>query len=154
CMATATTLEEALTIEEAGIDLVIASGVEAGGHRASFMRPAEESLTKTPFLVSQIADNISIPVVAAGGISNGKDIKKVLTLGAAAAQLGTAFLATNESDASAAHKSKLLSAEPIKTNLTKVLREDWQEQFRIAFPWILISKQNLLLPPTPSRVVF
>lgn len=119
-MATATTLEESLMIEEAGIDLVIASGSEAGGHRASFVKPAEESLTSTYVLVNQIVDNISIPVIAAGGITNGKDIAKILKLGASAVQMGTAFLATNESNAPTIHKSKLLTSEPIKTDLTKV----------------------------------
>lgn len=119
-MATATTLEEALMIEEAGIDLVIASGSEAGGHRASFVKPAEESLTSTRLLVHQTVDNISIPVIAAGGISNGKDIAEILKLGASAVQIGTAFLATNESNAPAIHKSKLITSEPIRTDLTKV----------------------------------
>jgi len=119
-IATATTLEETLMIEEAGIDLVIASGSEAGGHRASFVKPAEESLTCKRLLVHQIVDNISIPVIAAGGISNGKDIADILKLGASAVQIGTAFLATNESNAPAIHKSKLLASEPIKTDLTTV----------------------------------
>ena len=119
-MATATTLEEALMIEEAGIDLVITSGSEAGGHRASFLKPAEESLTSTRHLVHQIVDKISIPVIAAGGISNGKDISDILKLGASAVQMGTVFLATDESNASDIHKSKLLSTQPIKTELTKV----------------------------------
>jgi len=119
-MATATTLEEAAMIEEAGIDLVIASGSEAGGHRASFIKPAEESLTCTRLLIHQVIDNINLPVIAAGGISNGKDIADILKQGAAAVQIGTAFLATNESNASAIHKSKLLSSKPITTSLTKV----------------------------------
>jgi len=119
-MATATTLDEAMMIEEAGIDLVIASGSEAGGHRASFIKSADESLTCTRLLIHQVVDNVNIPVVAAGGISNGKDIADILKLGASAAQIGTAFLATNESNASDIHKSQLLYSESINTNLTKV----------------------------------
>jgi nitronate monooxygenase len=119
-MATATSLEEATMMEEAGIELVIASGSEAGGHRASFLKPAEESLTSTRLLVHQIVDKISITVMAAGGISNGKDISDILKLGASAVQMGTVFLATDESNASELHKSKLLSTQPIKTELTKV----------------------------------
>jgi len=119
-MATATSLEEATMIEEAGIELVIASGSEAGGHRASFLKPVEESLTSTRLLVHQIVDKISIPVIAAGGISNGNDISDILKLGASAVQMGTVFLATDESNASDLHKSTLLSAQPIKTELTKV----------------------------------
>ena len=119
-MATATSLEEANMIEEAGIELVITSGSEAGGHRASFLKPAEESLTSTRLLVHQIVNKISIPMIAAGGISNGKDISDILKLGASAVQMGTVFLATDESNASDLHKSKLLSTQPIKTDLTKV----------------------------------
>lgn len=119
-MATATSLEEALMIEEVGIDLVIASGAEAGGHLASFVKPQEESITSTRPLLHQMVNKIKTPVIAAGGISNGKDIAEILKLGASAVQIGTAFLATNESNASAIHKSKLLTSEPIKTELTKV----------------------------------
>ncbi len=119
-MATATTLEEAMMIEEAGIDIVIASGSEAGGHRASFMKSAEESLTPTRLLIHQVVDNLNIPVIAAGGISNGSDLADILKSGAAGAQIGTAFLATNESNASEIHKSKLLSSSPVKTDLTRV----------------------------------
>jgi len=118
-MATATSLEEATKIEEAGIELVITSGSEAGGHRASFLKPAEKSLISTRLLVHQIVDKIRIPVIAAGGISNGKDISDILKLGASAVQMGTVFLATDESNASDIHKSKLLSTQPIKTDLTK-----------------------------------
>jgi len=100
--------------------LVIASGSEAGGHRASFKKPAEDSLTNTHTLIHQLVDSVNIPVIAAGGISNGLDVADVLKLGASAAQIGTAFLATNESNASSIHKSKLLSSDPIKTDLTKV----------------------------------
>ena len=117
-MATATTLEEALYIESTGIDLIVASGTEAGGHRASFLKPAKDSLTCTQLLIHQIKDNVNIPVVAAGGISNGKDVSKVLQLGADAAQLGTAFLATQESNASALHKEALLSPTGFSTDLT------------------------------------
>ncbi|MEQ8422439.1 MAG: nitronate monooxygenase [Arenibacter algicola] len=119
-IATSTTLEEAIAIEEAGIDLVVASGSEAGGHRASFIKTPEESLTSTTILVRQVVDEISIPVIAAGGISNGKDIAEILKIGAGAVQMGTAFLATNESNASEMHKAKMLSTQPIKTDLTKV----------------------------------
>lgn len=119
-MATVTTLEEAVMVEEVGIDLVIASGLEAGGHRASFAKSAQDSLTSTRSLTDQVVKNVNLPVISAGGISNGKDITKMLKLGAGAAQIGTAFLATEESNASDIHKSKLLSSKLIKTDLTKV----------------------------------
>lgn len=119
-IGTATTTDEALAIEEAEMDLVVASGSEAGGHRASFLKSAEESLIGTSSLIQQVVDKIKIPVIAAGGISDGAAIISTLTLGASAVQIGTAFLATEESNASDNHKAKLLSREPIKTTLTKV----------------------------------
>lgn len=119
-LATATTLEEAQFLEEREIDLIVASGLEAGGHRGSFLKTAEESLTNTRLLVHQIVDNVKIPVIAAGGISNGKDIADVLKMGASAAQLGTAFLATDESNATPEHKAKLLSDIPFEADLSRV----------------------------------
>ncbi|MEN7548716.1 nitronate monooxygenase [Rapidithrix thailandica] len=119
-IATATTLEEAQLIEEAGMDLVIASGAEAGGHRASFLKPAEDSLHPTFSLLTQVAEKVKIPVIAAGGISDGKRAFEALQLGASAVQIGTAFLATDESNASQEHKNRLQSKEPFQTALTKV----------------------------------
>lgn len=118
--ATATTLEEAFLIEEAGIDLVIASGAEAGGHRAAFHQAKNASILNLQSLLGQIKEKLKLPIIAAGGISNGRDVAKLLQLGADAAQLGTAFLATDESGASEIHKSRLFSDPPLKTSLTKV----------------------------------
>lgn len=117
-LATATTLEEAQLIEERGFDMVIASGMEAGGHRGSFIKAAEDSLHSSSSLLGQLQGAINIPIIAAGGISDGRAIHSALNQGAAAVQLGTAFLATDESNASAAHKSALFAPE-IQTTLTK-----------------------------------
>lgn len=153
-MATATTLEEAVLIEEAGIDLVVASGSEAGGHRPSFIKSAKDSLTCTRLLIHQVVDNVKLPVIAAGGISNGRDIADVLKIGASAAQIGTAFLATNESNASTIHKSKLLSNEPIKTDLTKVytgrLARAISNKLSIDFD----SVNNEMIAPYPIQSAF
>lgn len=72
----ATTLDEALALEAAGVDLIIASGFEAGGHRPSFLAPAENSLTGTFVLVQQIRNRVRIPVIAAGGIANGRELRR------------------------------------------------------------------------------
>lgn len=96
-IGTATTPEEAIAIEQAGIDLVVASGFEAGGHRGSFLRPAEDSLTGTISLVPQTVDAVTIPVVAAGGIADGRGIAAAFALGAEGVQMGTVFLACEES---------------------------------------------------------
>jgi nitronate monooxygenase len=117
-MGVVTTPQEAVAVEEAGVDVVIASGFEAGGHRASFMRSAESSLTGTFALVPQVADAVKIPVVAAGGIGDARGVAAALTLGAHGAQLGTAFLACEESNAPAIHKEVLHSPAAGQTVLT------------------------------------
>jgi nitronate monooxygenase len=71
-IGTATTVDEAIALEEAGVDVVAASGFEAGGHRGSFLRPSEESLTGTISLVPQVVDAVKLPVVAAGGIADAR----------------------------------------------------------------------------------
>lgn len=119
-MAVATNIEEAIKIKEAGLDVVIASGMEAGGHRAAFLGPAEDSLISTLNLVHLIREKVNLPIIAAGGISTGQDIVEMLRLGAGAAQLGTAFLATDESNAPLEHRERLLSKKKFETQLTKV----------------------------------
>ncbi|SES04950.1 NAD(P)H-dependent flavin oxidoreductase [Pedobacter rhizosphaerae] len=100
----ATTLDEALVLESVGVDLIIASGFEAGGHRPSFLTSAEASTTGTFVLLQLIKEKVKTPVIAAGGIANGRGVAAALTLGADAVQLGTAFLATDESNATKIHK--------------------------------------------------
>lgn len=115
----ATTAEEAMAVEAAGIDLVVASGFEAGGHRPSFIRPAEDSLTGTFSLIQQASAAVRIPVIAAGGIVNAQSIAAALVLGAEAVQIGTAFLACHESGAAAEHREVLFSARARHTALTR-----------------------------------
>jgi nitronate monooxygenase len=118
-VGTATTVEEAVALEQAGCDVVVASGSDAGGHRGSFLRPVEQSLVGTMSLVPQIAASVRIPVVAAGGIADGRGIAAALALGAAGVQIGTAFLATHESGAPAAHKALLGTERARTTRLTR-----------------------------------
>lgn len=115
----ATTVAEAVAIEQTGADMVLATGCEAGGHRPSFLRSAEESLIGTLALVPQIADKVKIPVIAAGGIANARGVAAVLALGAQAVQLGTAFLACEESGTNDAHREKLFGAEAATTKLSR-----------------------------------
>src|SRR5215212_10711337 len=100
-VGTATTPEEASALEQAGVDAIVASGFEGGGHRGSFLRPAEDSLTGTISLVPRVVDLVSVPVIAAGGIADGRGIVAALALGADGVQMGTVFLACEESGASA-----------------------------------------------------
>jgi nitronate monooxygenase len=117
----ATTLDEALALEEAKVDAIVAAGFEAGGHRPSFLRPAHGSLTGTFSLIQQLKAKIKTPVIAAGGIADGKGIAAALTLGADAVQLGTAFLVTDESGATPVHKARLFTDESKYTVLSKSL---------------------------------
>jgi nitronate monooxygenase len=115
----ATTLDEALALEAAGVDMIIASGFEAGGHRASFLAPAEQSTTGTFVLLQLVKEKVKIPVIAAGGIANGRGVAAALTLGADAAQIGTAFLACDESGAFPLHKQMLFSTAAKYTTLSR-----------------------------------
>jgi nitronate monooxygenase len=118
-IGTATTADEAAALEEAGVDAIAASGYEAGGHRGSFLRSAEDSLTGTLSLVPQIVDAVDVPVIAAGGIGDARGVIAVLALGAEGAQIGTAFLACEESGASRLHREALRGRDAGHTGLTK-----------------------------------
>ncbi len=118
-VATVTSVEEAQVVERAGVDAVVASGFEAGGHRISFLRAAEESLTGTLSLVPMVVDAVRIPAIAAGGIADGRGIAAALCLGAQAVQVGTAFLACDESAAPEVHRNALRSPEARDTALTR-----------------------------------
>lgn len=116
----ATTLDEAIALEKAGVDIIIASGFEAGGHRPSFLAPAEQSITGTFVLLQLIREKVKTPIIAAGGIANGRGIAAAMTLGADAAQIGTAFLACDESGAPPEHRQMLLSGAAKYTTLSRV----------------------------------
>jgi nitronate monooxygenase len=115
----ATNVEEAVEIEDAGVDVVVASGFEAGGHRVSFQEEDESKLMGGVALIPRVVDAVNIPVVAAGGLADARGIVAALALGAQGAQIGTAFLACEESNASALHKEVLHSAISENTLLTK-----------------------------------
>ncbi len=115
----ATTLDEAIFLADTGVDMIIASGFEAGGHRPSFLDRAENSVTGTFVLLQLIKEKVKIPVIAAGGIANGKGIAAALTLGADATQIGTAFLACNESNTLPIHKEMLFSDAAKYTKLSR-----------------------------------
>jgi len=118
-IGTATTRDEAVALEQAGVDVVVASGFEAGGHRGSFLRSPEDSLTGTISLVPQVVDAVGIPVVAAGGIADARGIAAAFALGAEGVQMGTVFLACEESGASSLHREAILSGKANRTALTR-----------------------------------
>jgi nitronate monooxygenase len=109
-IGTATTVDEVRALDAAGVDAIVATGAEAGGHRPSFLRPAEASLMGTMALVPQAVDAVRSPIIAAGGIVDGRGVAAALALGAQAVQIGTAFLACDESNAHAAHRAALRNA--------------------------------------------
>ena len=117
-MSSATNVTEARELEARGIDAVIAQGFEAGGHRATFSEPYERGHVGTLALVPQIVDAVSIPVIAAGGIGDGRGIAAALALGASAVQLGTAFLTCPESATHPIYRRALNEARDDQTRIT------------------------------------
>ncbi|MBA2443654.1 MAG: nitronate monooxygenase [Rubrobacter sp.] len=116
---TATTVREAVELEAAGADLVAAQGSEAGGHRGTFLGEPEAAMVGTLALVPQLADAVGIPVVASGGIMDGRGLAAALALGAEGVQMGTAFLVCPESGAHAGYKRAVLGATEEETTVTR-----------------------------------
>lgn len=120
-LATATDLEEARSIEAAGLDAIIAQGYEAGGHRGVFDPDAEDSRLGTMALTRILVKETGLPVVAAGGIMDGAGIAAALALGAGGAQLGTAFVGTDESLADAGYRERLFGTAAHHTVMTRAI---------------------------------
>lgn len=120
-LATATSLEEARKIEAAGIDAIVAQGIEAGGHRGMFDPSAPDDGLGTIALTRLLTQKTGLPVIAAGGIMDGAGIAAVLDLGASAAQLGTAFIACPESAADEAYRAALTGPGAYHTWLTSLI---------------------------------
>lgn len=119
--ATATNLVEAQAAAAAGIDFVVAQGYEAGGHRGSFQPSLPDDRLGTFALTRMLVAKLGVPVIAAGGIMDGAGIAAALALGAAAAQLGTAFIGCPESSADAGYRAALFSAAAEHTTMTSVI---------------------------------
>jgi len=118
-IGTATTPDEAVALQNAGVDVIVGSGFEAGGHRGSFLRAAEDSVTGTLSLIPRIVDVVDVPVIAAGGIADARGVIAAFALGAEAVQMGTAFLTCEESGASRIHREALMQRKAEYTGLTK-----------------------------------
>jgi len=118
-LCSATTTAEAIALEEFGVDIVVAQGWEAGGHRGSFDVNHEDHGVGTLALVPQIVDAVNIPVIAAGGIADGRGIAAAFMLGACGVQMGTAFLSCPEANVSDAHLEAIRTARDDDTRLTK-----------------------------------
>jgi nitronate monooxygenase len=118
--SSATTVSEARWLEEHGCDAIIAQGSEAGGHRAMFLSTDVLTQLGTMALLPQVVDAVTVPVIAAGGISDSRGIVAAFALGASAVQLGTAYLFCPEARISPVHRQMLRSARDDETALTNV----------------------------------
>lgn len=149
-MGTATTVKEAMMVEELGMDAVVVQGSEAGGHRGHFLREAGESLIGLMSLIPQVTDHVTIPVIAAGGIMDGRGIVAASVLGAKGVQMGTAFVTCKESGAHPLYKEAILHASEDEAVLTKAF--SGKEARSIQNQFINEMKQHEShLPPYPIQ---
>jgi len=145
-LGTATTVEEARQLELAGVDAVAAQGAEAAAHRGTFLDSFESSMVPTLDLVRASVSAVRVPVIATGGLMDGRDIVAALKAGASAAQLGTAFLACPESGASEAYKRAILAAKEDTTVVTKAFSGRPARGLKNAFIASLDGREDTILP--------
>lgn len=143
-IGTATTVTEAISIEQLGMDAVVVQGSEAGGHRGNFISSHEESLIGLMSLIPQVADAIKIPVIAAGGIMDGRGLMAALCLGAKAVQMGTAFLTCEESGAHSLHKEAIIHAKDEYTTLTRTFSGKWARGIKNNFIIEMEEYENVI----------
>ena len=149
-IGTATTVTEAVENEKAGMDIVVVQGSEAGGHRGNFINRSQESSIGLMSLIPQVVDNVSIPVVAAGGIMDGRGLIASKCLGAMGVQMGTAFLTCIESGAHKVHKEAILHAKEDETILTRSFSGKWARGINNKFI-IEMKKHEAFLPDFPIQ---
>lgn len=144
-IGTATTTKEAIANEQAGMDYIVLQGIEAGGHRGSFIEGEQVPLHE---LISATKPHITTPFIAAGGIATAQDVQEMLSLGAQAVQIGSALLATTESGASAIHKKTLLNSQQGDTMLTKAFSGKTARGIRNTF---MEEMQTQPIAPYPAQ---
>lgn len=153
-IGTATTVQEGIELEKAGIDIVVAQGSEAGGHRGTFLNADrkifEQSYVGTMALVPQMVDHLSVPVIASGGIMDGRGVAASFTLGASGVQLGTAFLTCHESGAHSVHKEQILSSNEESTVLTRAFSGKTARGIRNTFITHM-QDRSTVIPPYPIQ---
>ena len=145
-IGTATTIAEAIQLEHSGVDAIIAQGAEAGGHRGTFAGPFESSMVPTLQLVRQIAQKSKLPIIASGGIMDGREINLALNAGASAVQLGTVFLATPEAGTSKPYRQALLNAREDTTVITRAFSGRPARGLANRFSRALAEKPESILP--------
>jgi nitronate monooxygenase len=124
-MGSATVVREAVWLEQNGADVIIAQGAEAGGHRGMFLTDRLAEQVGTLALVPQVVDAVKVPVIAAGGIADGRGIAAAFALGAAGVQIGTAYLRTPESKSGGPARAALAAATDESTVITNVMTGRW-----------------------------
>jgi nitronate monooxygenase len=145
-LGTATTVAEARLLTEAGVDAVVAQGVQSGAHRGTFAGSFESSMVSTLELVGGIAAVVGVPVIAAGGLMDGHDISASIAAGASAAALGTAFVVSTESGAPLVHKQAILNAERDSTVITRAFSGRPARGLPNKFIQTLVGRENAILP--------
>jgi nitronate monooxygenase len=148
-IAMAATLEDARALEAAGVDAIVAQGGEAGGHRSTWVKPssAMDANVGTMVLVPQVADAVRVPVIAAGGIVDGRGLAAALCLGAQGVMLGTRFVATRESLAPAFVKQAILERDASATLVTDVFTGLYARGLRNRFATEYEASGAPVLPP-------
>lgn len=152
-MAMAATSLDARRLEASGVDVIVAQGAEAGGHRSTWVKPASPQLAAvgTMALVPEVVDAVRVPVVAAGGIADGRGMVAALALGAQGVMLGTRFVATRESAAAAFFKQAIVGADGDATQITDVLTGLHARAIRNRFIQDYEASGAPVLPPLLQR---
>ncbi|KOS08213.1 hypothetical protein AM493_05030 [Flavobacterium akiainvivens] len=146
-IGTATSVNEAILLEKAGVDAISVQGIEAGGHRGSFINEPLPQIGLMA-LLPQVVDAVKVPVIASGAIKDGRTIKAALVLGAQAVQVGSVFLACNESLAIPAYKNRLANIIDTETQLTRVFSGRWARGISNKM-MDEITLSGLVIPPYP-----
>lgn len=148
-MVMVATLEDAITVKANGVDIIVAQGSEAGGHRSTWEKKKSNEFAAigTLPLTAAVVQAMDIPVVAAGGIVNGKGLKAALALGAQAVLVGTRFVATKESMAPESYKQKILNSSSDNTTITDVFTGMYARVLRNKFTDTYQEKKTPVFPP-------
>jgi nitronate monooxygenase len=151
-LSSATTVAEARSLEANGADVIIAQGFEAGGHRGSFSGSPGSGMVGTLALVPQIVDAVRVPVIAAGGIADGRGIAAAFALGASEVQIGTAFLGCPEATLSPLYRAQLRAATDDATELTRAFAGRPVRAIRNRFAAEMAASEPLEFPLKMSLI--